>query len=780
MQRINNLIDFGNNSSSIVSTIRGEEGLNIDYDTIYSIKMDKMQGLLDDCKNDPSSSAVGKLINLFKNSPNVSFVYIIHRYNSGFITFRKTKKEKQLEKLPESTLTPTEMELVRSTKNWRESLSLSKSKGDVLVAFAWAHDDELRNAEMYPEFLAGDITFGVNRERRELLLLAGIDGRHRIFTAFRCFIPSKQEQAYTWIFKEAIPHLLTNNVLKYNSCMASDNEAALVNAENSSILSNKESFKFSKLRLDCYHAFTQTWLKESINSPTYDSEAKEALDTMYKWILTWFKKIETEVELDLSIEQFHTYFSSKQQFLTDVTIEAITKLLVSLINKKIKLFHLYFKDVITFDFIGDTIVESANNWLLKEGALGVSSKMSICTSGLTQLKAAREKNLKESISSAKSVNSKKTWSKSLTSDYLTNYAEGLACSNFDRKEFYVKRRVSAFKWFVCHSSITSDHINHLIDDKESDVITRFKRVRTVEINSCNFMKCSCCYYNRWLMPCVHMCSVINDNKHYSPELFHIRWWKHFHFLFKRDIENQKNEDSVNNMKSSLYHIRENHFCSETGKYKGIPLEGTSFLTSLDDKYNFETEGNNDVAYDVMLAIVKMQDNKKTVTYGSNDYQQYMPVSKSQPINNNDVGNDLSQDSDSLLFDFNDNEANVLTEKNTIKNMGAGSQVLSQLSEFRDECETNSNIIHNKSNDDKLDVYEELKPMFYSLLKTIKTENQLLETKDTFEKLTFKFGNQLSKKRTSCDDHDDITFLGELNGPRVKESRYKFHYEKNKK
>ena len=228
---------------------------------------------------------------------------------------------------------------------------------------------------MYPEFLAGDVTFGVNRERRELLLLAGIDGRHCIFTAFRCVIPSKQEQAYTWVFKEAIPHLLTNDVLRYNLCMASDNESALVNAENSSISSNKDAFKFSKLRLDCCHAFTQKWLADNISSPSYNLITREALDIMYNWLLSWFKKIETEDELDISIDQFHVYFSSKNHLFSNVTIEAITKLLVSLINKKHKLFHSYFKDVCTFDFIGDTIVESANNWLLKEGALGVSSVM---------------------------------------------------------------------------------------------------------------------------------------------------------------------------------------------------------------------------------------------------------------------------------------------------------------------------------------------------------------------------------------------------------------------
>ena len=159
----------------------------------------------------------------------------------------------------------------------------------------------------------------------------------------------------------------------------------------------------------------------------------------------------------------------------------------------------------------------------------------------------------------------------------------------------------------------------------------------------------------------------------------------------------------------------------------------------------------------------------------------MPIYTSKIVNNNEIYNEESQDIDTVLFDV-DNEPDDTTHIciNDVNGMGAGSQVLSQLSEFRDDCENNSKIHVNNSNDDKFDVYDELKPMFYSLVKTIKTENQLSETKDTFEKLTFKFGNEISKKRSSCDDHDDIPFLGEINGPRVKESRYKFNYEKKDK
>ena len=65
---------------------------------------------------------------------------------------------------------------------------------DILVAFAWAHDKEIHNAEMLPEFLGLDVTLGVNKECRELLLVAGIDGhkKHLLHLDVSCHLSNNQ------------------------------------------------------------------------------------------------------------------------------------------------------------------------------------------------------------------------------------------------------------------------------------------------------------------------------------------------------------------------------------------------------------------------------------------------------------------------------------------------------------------------------------------------------------------------------------------------------------
>ena len=61
---------------------------------------------------------------------------------------------------------------------WRNSLKISNSE-NVLISFAWAHDEEIKQTEMFPEFLCCDVTFGVNTERRDLFLIVVIDGHKK-------------------------------------------------------------------------------------------------------------------------------------------------------------------------------------------------------------------------------------------------------------------------------------------------------------------------------------------------------------------------------------------------------------------------------------------------------------------------------------------------------------------------------------------------------------------------------------------------------------------------
>ena len=140
---------------------------------------------------------------------------------------------------------------------WRKSLGLNDNT-EILVAFAWAHDYELRKLRMFPEYIAIDGTFEMNRQKRALLTACGLDGEKKTFIGFRFFMPSEQRRVYSWEIGKAMPFLVGES-MKFNQVLSCDMEQALVDAIIESISEPHSLLSNSKLRLDFYDMFQQKW-----------------------------------------------------------------------------------------------------------------------------------------------------------------------------------------------------------------------------------------------------------------------------------------------------------------------------------------------------------------------------------------------------------------------------------------------------------------------------------------------------------------------------------------
>ena len=66
-------------------------------------------------------------------------------------------------------------------------------------------------------------------------------------------------------------------MLKFNQCINTDNELSLNFAVGTSVFSNEDAFKNSKLRLDCFHFFRKVWLEKVVLKCRDDSSAKQHL-----------------------------------------------------------------------------------------------------------------------------------------------------------------------------------------------------------------------------------------------------------------------------------------------------------------------------------------------------------------------------------------------------------------------------------------------------------------------------------------------------------------------
>ena len=763
------MINSGSNIPSIQHFLKHQYKVNVDYSTIYNIRNKLIQDIIRSCSGNPSGSAVDRLINLFRHTNSVSFVYIIHRYNTGLVTFRKNRNQsirEYISQFHENQIISTDSKTIT---NWRDSIATSNKK-DVLIAFAWSHDEEIRATEKNPEFLGVDVTFGVNRERRELLLVAGIDGRNRTFTSFRCFIPSKQQQAYTWIMNEAIEHILSPQTLKFNQCITCDQELTLNNSINSSISSSKDSFSFSKMRLDCFHFFNKVWTETVTMKARSTIISSNHLYIMKKWILTWFKYIESEEEFNISYKMFVEYLNAHSNDIGDVATESVNDLLSKIIGKKEYLLHYFFLDVTTFDFVGDSIVEAAN-YSLKNGPCAVNSKMDLCTSGHKQLQATSAKYTNEIVKSAKRINSINKWSTSNTKAYLTDYAEGIACRNFDNKDNYVKRYIGNKEFLVCSNSLI-DEISYNDLCNSCAPITRFNRVRKVTITPDGFITCSCKEPQRWLLPCRHICCVIGDPKFYTEDLFHIRWWKHFEYIFKKG-NSSMDEKTRLSLESALKYIRENNYCSVTGKYKGVPITGTALMNYFQSNLK-ENDIDNDNITIIMSKIWNKASTPDFLLRNSDEYSKLVFQTNDSSMNSNgsDI-NDMKDDSHSFT---NDNDNDLLCETSPIvNNIVPGSQVFSQLSDYRiDMNDTSLKVSNVPNNNSSISYYKQLKPLFNDLVSSIKTKEDFLKVKNQFEVMTFENLKQDRKRKNV--EIVETSFLGEQCATDRVEKRHKYRYE----
>lgn len=101
------------------------------------------------------------------------------------------------------------------------------------------------------------------------------------------------------------------------------------------------------------------------------------------------------------------------------------------------------------------------------------------------------------------------WSKAKVAKDLIKYALGIFNENYDRRLEYIHHQVSPYEWMVEHNSV---------EQRLQSEIPRFDRVKKLTIYSDGFMNCTCGRTGEYLLPCVHICRVIDKNDYFEKPL----------------------------------------------------------------------------------------------------------------------------------------------------------------------------------------------------------------------------------------------------------------------
>lgn len=262
-----------------------------------------------------SDSPVQRLLKFLECMKTVTYSYVTHRMNSGFVTFHRKKNE-----ISSKSISGDDIGIDDDCiQDWRQQLRVKAN--EILVSLSFIHEEQLRYFKMFPEFLAIDTTFGTNVQRRPLLMITAVDGCNKTLPVFQSWMPSKMSRAFRWTIAGSLPQLIDVSILKRVQVICSDQEFAMVQPLRAHMTSYGV-FPYARHRYDRFHMFDQKW-KEV---PKADDNP--VLVTMRKWIITFFNKVETKTEFCDSLQQLRKWISLNDKKLSESQKEMSTSILV--------------------------------------------------------------------------------------------------------------------------------------------------------------------------------------------------------------------------------------------------------------------------------------------------------------------------------------------------------------------------------------------------------------------------------------------------------------------
>jgi SWIM zinc finger len=136
--------------------------------------------------------------------------------------------------------------------------------------------------------------------------------------------------------------------------------------------------------------------------------------------------------------------------------------------------------------------------------------------------------LARSRASAQSAASTKLWTVLKIGNDLTDMGTFLLERQWEERLHYISFRVACNRFHVC-----IDHYTELEDYQDDNLalewVPKFRRVRVVDIDASSEGRCSCCYYERYGIPCRHLLNVFCklSESSYEPQLrdVAVRWYK---------------------------------------------------------------------------------------------------------------------------------------------------------------------------------------------------------------------------------------------------------------
>jgi hypothetical protein len=133
-----------------------------------------------------------------------------------------------------------------------KALSLDGNQ-QLLLGCCWMSKDQKQYFDMYPTVFGFDVTHGTNSEKQPLGRGVVITPDRKIVTVFNAFLPSEASWVFGWVFKTAIPLLVSSKttLLRAISIVPTDQDEQCIGQVNAAV--TEKIILNANHRICCWH-----------------------------------------------------------------------------------------------------------------------------------------------------------------------------------------------------------------------------------------------------------------------------------------------------------------------------------------------------------------------------------------------------------------------------------------------------------------------------------------------------------------------------------------------
>jgi len=172
---VSNLQKNDVNTSSIRGVLLDQHHVQLSEEQIRTIRQENLDKQVEHALDIHNLTGAERFIELLSSIEDMNYIYVTHDITSGYVTMKRTPKRALSNTITSADDVAVSQEAMES---WRSDLRVGS--GRILVSIAWALDTEVAEHARFPEFMACDVTFGVNKNQRNMSLMTIVDGNMKV------------------------------------------------------------------------------------------------------------------------------------------------------------------------------------------------------------------------------------------------------------------------------------------------------------------------------------------------------------------------------------------------------------------------------------------------------------------------------------------------------------------------------------------------------------------------------------------------------------------------